>query len=77
MTAALTSGLVSGDSHVNEPRDLWRENLPSRLRDQAMRGIQAADDGNWEVLLEGHHFDKTTSEEAERMKVADPGTATR
>ncbi len=36
-----------------------------------MRGIQAADDGNWEVLLEGHHIDKTTSEEADRMKVAD------
>jgi len=37
-----------------------------------LRGIQAADDGNWEVLLEGHQLDKTTAEEAERMLVADP-----
>ena len=53
-------GLVSGDSHVNEPRNLWRENLPARFREQALRGIQAGDDGNWEVILEGHQLDKTT-----------------
>ena len=65
-------GFVSGDSHVNEPRNLWRENLPSRFREQALRGIQAGDDGNWEVILEGHHIDKTSSEEVERMAVSDP-----
>ena len=65
-------GLVSGDSHVNEPRNLWRDNLPARFRDQALRGIAAGDDGSWEVILEGHHIDRTESEEAERMLVADP-----
>jgi predicted TIM-barrel fold metal-dependent hydrolase len=66
-------GLVSGDSHVNEPRDLWRDNLPARFRDQAMRGLEAGDDGNWQVVLEGHHIDRTGAEEAERMLAADPG----
>ena len=65
-------GFVSGDSHVNEPRNLWRENLPAKFREQALRGIQAGDDGNWEVILEGHQLDKTTAYEAERMLVADP-----
>ena len=64
-------GFVSGDSHVNEPRDLWRENLPARFRDQAMRGIEAGDDGNWELIFEGHHLDKTTEYEEERMSVSD------
>ena len=72
MTTMIGTGLVSGDSHVNEPRNLWRDNLPARFRDQAMRGIQAGDDGNWDLVLEGHHLDKTTAEEAERMLVADP-----
>ncbi len=65
-------GFVSGDSHVNEPRNLWRENLPARFREQALRGIQAGDDGNWEVILEGHQLDKTTAYEDERMLVSDP-----
>jgi len=72
MTTAVLTGLVSGDSHVNEPRNLWRDNLPARLRDQAMRGIEAGDDGNWTLVFEGHQLDKTTQYEAERMKVADP-----
>jgi predicted TIM-barrel fold metal-dependent hydrolase len=65
-------GFVSGDSHVNEPRDLWRENLPARLREQAMRGIEAGDDGNWTLVLEGHSLDKTTAYEQERMLASDP-----
>src|SRR5690348_11125648 len=63
---------VSADSHVNEPRNLWRDNLPPRLRDQAMRGIEAGDDGNWTLVLEGHQLDKTTKYEEERMLVSDP-----
>jgi predicted TIM-barrel fold metal-dependent hydrolase len=72
MATMIGTGLVSGDSHVNEPRNLWRDNLPSRFREQAMRGIQAGDDGNWDLVMEGHHLDKTTAQEAERMMVADP-----
>jgi len=65
-------GFVSGDSHVNEPRNLWRENLPAKFREQALRGIEAGDDGNWEVILEGHQLDKTTAYEDDRMLVSDP-----
>lgn len=67
-----TLALVSGDSHVNEPRSLWRDNLPASLRSQAMRGIQAGDDGNWELLLEGHQIDQNPETEADRLKMADP-----
>ena len=41
-TPASKIGLVSADSHVNEPRDLWSANLPPSLRTQAMAGTVAA-----------------------------------
>ena len=44
MARASTIGLISADSHVNEPRDLWSSNLPPHLLDIAMRGIEAGDD---------------------------------
>ena len=60
-------GLVSADSHVNEPRDLWSANLPPSLREQAMRGYEAGDDGGWNLVLDGRHiFQKSMQEEAER-----------
>jgi predicted TIM-barrel fold metal-dependent hydrolase len=65
-------GLVSADSHVNEPRDLWANNLPARLRDQAMRGIEQGDHGGWKLVLEGQHLGKRASTEAERLEVLDP-----
>ena len=40
-------GLISADSHVNEPRDLWSSNLPPSLRSQAMQGIESGEDGSW------------------------------
>src|SRR5579862_4284513 len=36
-TEFLTWGLVSSDSHVVEPGDLWVERLPKGLRDDAPR----------------------------------------
>ena len=65
-------GTISGDSHVNEPRTLWLDNLPASLRDQAMHGIEAGDDGNWELILEGHHIDRSGAEEQERLTMLDP-----
>jgi predicted TIM-barrel fold metal-dependent hydrolase len=65
-------GVVSGDSHVNEPRDLWRKHLPRRFRQQAMRGIDEGEDGNWNLVFEGQHIDKTAEYEVDRMKVSDP-----
>lgn len=65
-------GLVSGDSHVNEPRGLWRDNLPASLREQAMQGIAAGEDGNWELLLDASSIDQQPIDEAERVKACDP-----
>jgi predicted TIM-barrel fold metal-dependent hydrolase len=65
-------GYVSGDSHVNEPRDLWSANLPASLRSQAMQGIKAADDGNWDLLFDSGAVDQSTSHESDRLKMSDP-----
>ena len=66
-------GLVSADSHVNEPRDLWSENLPPSLRSQAMQGLQSGEDGSWKVVFEGKHvFKKDMASETERLAVLDP-----
>lgn len=72
MPVIATLGLISGDSHVNEPRDLWRDNLPRSLVSHAMRGIQAGEEGNWELVLDGHHVDKTAESESDRLKASDP-----
>ncbi len=41
--------LISADSHVNEPPDLWRERVPARFRDRAPR-IERFEDGDAWVL---------------------------
>jgi predicted TIM-barrel fold metal-dependent hydrolase len=64
--------LVSGDSHVVEPRNLWRDNLPPSLRSKALRGIKPGEAGAWEVVLEGEDLDANAEAEPERMKTADP-----
>jgi predicted TIM-barrel fold metal-dependent hydrolase len=66
-------GLVSADSHVNEPRDLWSSNLPPSLRSQAMQGIESGEDGSWKVVFEGQHvFKREMAAEADRLAVLDP-----
>ncbi len=72
MAPMTSTGWVSGDSHVNEPRDLWSANLPTSLREQAMRGIAAGDDGNWELLFDAATSDQSASYEYDRMRMADP-----
>lgn len=67
-----TIGFVSADAHVNEPRDLWSSNLPAGLREHAMRGIAAGDDGNWGVLFDSAAVDMTSRVEDERLLVNDP-----
>src|SRR5215218_2026209 len=67
-----TLGLISGDSHVNEPRDLWRENLPASLRDRALRGIKPGSDGNWELVMEGEPLGASAEAEPVRMQITDP-----
>ena len=63
---------MSADAHVNEPRGLWKDNLPAALRSQAMEGIKAGDDGNWELLLDGQAVDQTGAYESDRLAVSDP-----
>ncbi|MGE0880687.1 MAG: amidohydrolase family protein [Acidimicrobiia bacterium] len=60
-------GLISADSHVNEPRDLWAKNLPASMRDQAMKGIEHKGDGGWDLILDGKPIAQTSMSEEERM----------
>jgi predicted TIM-barrel fold metal-dependent hydrolase len=41
--------LISGDSHVNEPPDLWATRVPARFRERAPR-IEAFDEGDAWVI---------------------------
>lgn len=45
--------LVSADSHVVEPGDLWLERLPARLRDDAPRAIKDPDNHHWYFHVPG------------------------
>jgi predicted TIM-barrel fold metal-dependent hydrolase len=64
--------MISADSHVNEPRDLWSANLPASMRERAMKGIEATEDGGWSLILDGSHIGKAGSSEADRLAVLDP-----
>jgi predicted TIM-barrel fold metal-dependent hydrolase len=65
-------GLISGDSHVNEPRRLWSDNLPKSLRAQALRGIKPGSDGNWDLVMEGEPLGTSAETEPDRMRIARP-----
>ena len=45
--------LISADSHINEPHDLWYSRLPADLRDRAPRRIQQDAHGAWELVIDG------------------------
>jgi predicted TIM-barrel fold metal-dependent hydrolase len=45
--------IVSADSHVNEPHDLWYHRLPADLRERAPRRIQQTPEGPWRIVLNG------------------------
>lgn len=66
------SGFVSGDAHVNEPRRLWRDNLPRSLRDHAMHGIRPGQAGSWEVLTDVDHAVRPDEAEEDRLRVNGP-----
>lgn len=47
--------LISGDSHVVEPLDLWRENLPASLRKRAPHAVRDPANHHWYFVdPEGH-----------------------
>jgi len=64
--------IVSADSHVNEPRGLWSDNLPVSLRDRAMRGIASGEDGGWDLILDGRHIGPVGASEEARLAVIRP-----
>lgn len=72
MNTETTRAVISADSHVNEPRDLWSSRLPASLRDQAMKGIASGDDGSWDLIFDGRHMAVDAEQEAERLAVLDP-----
>jgi uncharacterized protein len=49
MTARREYRLISADSHVNEPPDLWTSRVPAAMRDRAPR-IERFDDGDAWVI---------------------------
>ncbi len=45
----MTYSLISGDSHVNEPGDLWTNRVPAAMRDRAPR-MESFDEGDAWVI---------------------------
>jgi predicted TIM-barrel fold metal-dependent hydrolase len=45
--------LISADSHVVEPGDLWEQRLPKALRDRAPKAVQSPKDHHWYFMVEG------------------------
>jgi predicted TIM-barrel fold metal-dependent hydrolase len=64
--------MLSADSHVNEPRDLWSSALPPAMRTRAMRGIESTEDGGWRLILDGAHISKAGTSEEDRLAVIRP-----
>jgi len=72
LAQASSMGMISADSHVNEPRDLWSANLPASMRERAMRGIQPTEEGGWHLILDGRHVGMTSEAEEDRLAVIEP-----
>lgn len=64
-------GLISADSHVEEPEDLWLTRLPAHLRDRAPR-YEQGEDGMQRLIVEGHRlgWSKRSKEDRERRAAA-------
>lgn len=67
-----TAVLISADSHLNEPDNLWADRLPSKLRDRAPRKV-VKQDGYKRLVIEGIRLDwskslEASAEEIQRMK---------
>ena len=58
--AKYTKSLLSADSHVMEPRDLWEKRMDTKWRDKAPR-IRALDESGDYIVIElkkGHSADR-------------------
>jgi hypothetical protein len=45
--------LISADSHINEPHDLWYSRLPAELRDRRRGASNKMPHGAWELVIDG------------------------
>ena len=50
VTGGLVLVLISADSHVVEPADLWTSRLPAHLQDRAPRAVQDPVNHHWYVI---------------------------
>lgn len=57
---------ISADSHVEEPRFLWYDNLPEGMRERGPKGIRPTEEGAWEVF---DHQEETP----EKQKIRERG----
>ena len=68
---------VSADSHVEEPRFFWYDNLPASMKDRAPKTIRPSEEGGWELV--GHDEEtpeqqrlRERSEEMSRLAALQP-----
>jgi predicted TIM-barrel fold metal-dependent hydrolase len=52
--------MISADSHVEEPRFLWYDNLPDGMKERGPRGIRPAEEGAWELVDHREETDEDT-----------------
>src|SRR5437870_2650734 len=57
----MTEVLISADSHVHEPPDLWVDRLPPKFRDLAPRRVVSGPMNDFYVFVDGsmRHFMRT------------------
>ena len=69
--------VISADSHVNEPLDLWERELPESLRDRAPRRV--VEDDRSKMVMDGKvvHSIKNVSHEDERSRHSAEGNELR
>ncbi len=67
--------LISSDSHVYEPQDLWTSRMPSQLRDRAPHVVSRAD-GDW-WYCDGHKVAGTAPGSQTGRRFEDPDALTR
>src|SRR5262245_52952719 len=68
---------VSADSHVEEPRFCWHDNLPASMRERAPKTIRPSEEGGWELVGHGEETPeqqrlRERSEEMSRLAALQP-----
>ena len=67
-------GLISADSHIDEPEDLWLTRLPEHLRHRAPR-YEVGEDGAQRLIIEGQRLGwskRSVADQERRTAAVDP-----